>query len=177
MASKTKPPADPLLQLADNLLNGGRKSVDEIRRAMLDMLSPVSEYERRRAREIADMEVELEQHRRMRDAHLVSKTQELAAGLFATGIIQVIPRNEHPEEQAKARDLFSENLDKQNAALDAMASYSIDPVALHAEAYHILAEPLGHHEARIASLEKRRRELLEDYETLRVIAPRVRRHA
>ncbi|QFS84810.1 hypothetical protein [Roseivivax sp. THAF197b] len=176
MATKKKIPPDPLIQLADAVLANGKKTLEEIRAAMIETLRPESAFEMRRAQEIAGLEVELEQHQRMHDAYLVAKAQELAAGLFAQGVFKIIARDTHPDAHAKARALFAEDAETRDAALDALWKLGVTQVELLARAHQALAEPLAQHQNRISGLMKRRRELFDDYETLRVSAARSTRH-
>lgn len=176
MPAKKKLPPDPLIQLADAVLARGAQTIEEVRSAMIDTLQPRSAFEMRRAQEIAALEIELEQHRRMHDASLVSKMQELAAGAFADFEIKSVSRKAHPEAHAKARALFSDDVAERDAALDVLSELGVTQVALAASAHAELASSLAHHQIRIADLIKRRRELFEDYEMLRVTAARNARY-
>ncbi|WPZ31522.1 hypothetical protein T8A63_19515 (plasmid) [Sulfitobacter sp. OXR-159] len=154
-------------------LGGSRAYLEEIESEFHDVLQARSALERRRASEVAILEMELKQHRRMRDTRLMALVRDMAAGYFSTGQFVVRPYAE--ERYLKlARDLVGEDPTRQMKAAEKLEAAGTTLDELYARAYQTLAEDLSHHEKCIAGLEKRRRELLDDFEALRVIAPRMR---
>ncbi|MFD2741487.1 hypothetical protein ACFSUD_18095 [Sulfitobacter aestuarii] len=146
-------------------LGGSKASLDEIEAAMYDYLQPRSALERRRAREIAGLEIELEQHRRLRDIRLLSETRDLATGYLTTG--RFVSTDEAEQEHSRlASDLVGDDPTLQAEAADRIRAAGTSLDELLGRAYQNLAEGLAHHEKRIERLEKRRRELIDDFEAL-----------
>ncbi|MEP1592159.1 hypothetical protein [Sulfitobacter sp.] len=102
-----------------------------------------------------------------------STVRDLAAGYFTVGRFVVWPDVE-PKHARPARDLVGEDPTRQLAAEEKLQAAGATLDEIYTGAYQTLAENLSHHEKRIESLEKRRRELMDDYDALRVIAPRMR---
>lgn len=173
MTKNPKKPAAPQHKRLPVALGGSKANHEKIEGEVHDTLQARSALERRRASEIAILEMELEQHRRMRDTRLMAAVRDLAAGYFSTGQFKVRPFAE--ERYLKiARDLVGEDPTRQMKAAEKLEAAGTTLDELYARAYQSLAEELNHHEKRIESLEKRRRELMDDYEALRAIAPRMR---
>ena len=172
----TKNPKKPVAAQHKRLpvaLGGSRANHEKIESVVQDTLQARSALERRRASEIAILEMELEQHRRLRDTRLMAAVRDFAAGYFTTGRFVIRPDVEQRHLKL-ARDLVGEDPSRQHAAEEKLQAAGTTLDELYARAYQSLAEGLGHHEKRIESLEKRRRELTDDYDALRVIAPRMR---
>lgn len=172
----TKNPKKPVAAQHKRLpvaLGGSKANREKIESEVHDTLQARSALERRRASEIAILEMELEQHRRMRDTLLMATVRDLAAGYFTVGRFVVRPDVE-PKHMKLARDLVGEEPTRQLAAEEKLQAAGATLDEIYARAYQTLAEKLSHHEKRIESLEKRRRELTDDYDALRVIAPRMR---
>ncbi|UOA34093.1 hypothetical protein DSM110093_03928 (plasmid) [Sulfitobacter sp. DSM 110093] len=174
----TKKPTQPVAPQHKRLpvaLGGSRANHQKIEGEVHDTLQARSALERRRASEIAILEMELEQHRRLRDTRLMAAVRDFAAGYFTTG--RFVIRTDAEQKHLKlARDLVGEDPTRQIAAEEKLQAAGTTLDELYARAYQTLAEGLSHHEKRIESLEKRRRELMDDFDALRVIAPRMRQN-
>ena len=156
-------------------LGGSRAYLERIESEFHDTLQARSALERRRASEVATLEMEIEQHRRLRDTRLMAAVRDFAAGYFTTG--RFVIRLDAEERHLKlARDLVGEDLARQIEAEEKLEAAGTTLDELYARAYQSLAEDLSHHEKRIESSEKRRRELMDDFDALRVIAPKMRQN-
>lgn len=172
----TKNPKQPVATQYKRLpvaLGGSKANHEKVESEVHDTLQARSALERRRASEIAILEMELEQHRRLRDTRLMAAVRDLAAGYFSTG--RFVYRLDAEQRHLKlARDLVGEEPTCQMKAAEKLEAEGTTLDELYARAYQSLAEKLSHHEKCIESLEKRRRGLMDDYDALRVIAPRMR---
>lgn len=177
MAPNHTTKTDPAIQLARAVLDDDNSTMEEVKSAMLEFLRPGNGLERLRANELAKIEVEITQHRRLRDALVLAEAQAAAAALFVHGDFTRVSRGDHPEAWRKATELFFSDCPRSIAnAEEHLATFNLSRLSLIAQVYRDRAESFASQDKVIGTLEKRRRELLDDFEVLRVAAPRAGFH-
>jgi len=160
--------------LAYMLVAGGEQAVSELYEAVRSTLRPFGKLESRRANEFAGLEAELEQHKTLRDTRLLAEARDMLAGVFAKGGFVRVPRDQFPEAWAKADvAIYDDGPEREEALGTLELRHGVRLQEVLARAYQRIAKDLEFHETRIAALERRRREFLEDYEALRAIRARV----
>ncbi|NKX41409.1 hypothetical protein HGG71_07985, partial [Rhodobacteraceae bacterium R_SAG2] len=117
-----------------------------------DTLQARSPLQRRRASEIATLEMELEQHRRLRDTRLIAAVRDLAVAYFTTG--RFVTRTDAEQRHLKlARELVGDDPACQMKAAKKLEGAGTSLDELYARAYQSLAEGLRRHKKLIEGLE------------------------
>lgn len=133
---------------------------------LIDDLNPSSAYERLMAEQLFLLELDLNKHRALRDALLLSEVREMSVGAFQKNKVGRVTLDEDEEARDLARDLVSQEPSRRAGALDQLADREITPYEIAARAHAQVLKHLEYHDTQIAELEKRRRRLRKDYDEL-----------
>lgn len=140
----------------------------DLRHALLLDLSPTAPYEHALAEQLVTLEFEMDRHRRMRDALILSEIRKQATNVLhkaRTG--SGITFDTDPAAKQLGSDLVSGDAARQSDALAALGELEIPADEVLAKAYQAIARSVAVHENQIAEAEQRRRKLRDDYDKLK----------
>ena len=174
--AKSKVPATPgktsdLLDLIPKLKpmpGEDQNAMADLRKALLLDLSPSAPYERALAEQLVTLEFEMDRHRRMRDALILSEIREKATKfLHDAGSESWSPFKPSNAAKQFGSDLVSGDPARQSKALEKLGKLEIPADEVLAKAYETVARSVAIHEHHIAEAEQRRRKLRDDYDKLK----------
>lgn len=154
--------------ISPQILPGENPQAFEVfKAALISDLDPRSAYERLMAEQLVLLEFDLNKHRALRDALLLSEIREMSVGAFQKNKVGHVHFDEDEEARGLARDLVSQEPTRRAGALEQLSDREITPQEIAARAHAQVLKHLEYHDSQIAELEKRRRRLLSDYEELK----------
>jgi hypothetical protein len=162
-----------------------QEEYDALCKALMEVFSPETAYERLMAQNLVQIEWELKRHRRLIASHVAIESAA-AVGTDKSGADRMLWKM-RPEIYGE-EDEGQEDGQDQKGVDPAEALMSFDPTrwmvvntslkreggslrAVVAEAYRARIADIQYHEFRIADLERRRRSLLQDYRRLQDTRP------
>lgn len=145
------------------------KAFSELKASLLEELSPQTALERIIANDILNVVWDIDRHRRLMAATIRTAFFEQAEGAFVNGkpgrlSASYYTRDGLTQFTEGLRSKDEEERSKAEAILDAK---SVSKAEIAAAAFISRESPVAYHEARIADLERRRRHLMNEYETLK----------
>jgi hypothetical protein len=106
----------------------------------------LGKLERRRVNELIGLEIELEQHKTLRDTRLLAEARDMLAGLFAKGNFVRVPRDQFPDAWAKADVAIYDDGPEQEEALGTLElRHGVRLQEVLARAYQRIAKDLEFH--------------------------------